>query len=75
MQRRDFITLLGGAAAPLVAAWPRTGRAQQPAMPVVGLLNGVSNEAYADRIAALRQGLKEDRVCRRPERGDRISLR
>jgi putative ABC transport system substrate-binding protein len=54
IQRRDFITLLGGA-----AAWPFTARAQPRSTPVIGLLNGVSNEAYADRIAAIRQGLKE----------------
>src|ERR1700704_2038336 len=53
-RRRQFITLLGGA-----AAWPLVARAQQPATPVIGVLGSGSAAAYSERLVLIRQGLAE----------------
>jgi putative tryptophan/tyrosine transport system substrate-binding protein len=64
MTRRQFITLLGGVA----VAWPLAARAEQSAMPVIGIVGGNTGTEWQPFMTAFKLGLQEARPCRRPER-------
>lgn len=57
MRRREFLGVLGGAAAAPALLWPRAARSQQPALPLVGYLGSESPDLFATRLRAFRQGL------------------
>jgi len=57
MRRRDFLTVLGGA-----TAWPAIARAQQVAIPIIGFLESGSRLAFADRLEAFQQGLRNSAI-------------
>jgi len=64
MRRREFITLLGGA-----AAWPIAAGAQQP-MPVIGFLNAQSPDRFTEQLRGFPAGTERSRLCRGRERRD-----
>jgi putative tryptophan/tyrosine transport system substrate-binding protein len=71
MRRREFITLIGGAA----AACPIAAHAQQPGMPVIGFMSTLSPENVSNPMAGFHQGLKRrGRVTPRPQDGPAVTF-
>jgi hypothetical protein len=70
MGRREFVALLGGAA----AAWPIGARARQAVVPVIGFLCLASRDTFGYLLDAFRRGLAEHGCCSKPKRGGGISL-
>jgi len=70
IERRDFITLLGGAA----VSWPLAARAQQPELPAIGFLNVASPEAFGPYVSAFRQGLGQVGYFEGAQRLDRVPV-
>ena len=65
LERRDFITLIGG-----VASWPLAARAQQPVVPVIGFLNPQSPDTFAEPLRGFPSGSEGHRLFRRREHRD-----
>src|SRR5215831_19280155 len=62
LQRREFITLLGGAA----AAWPLAAHGQQAAVPLIGVLHPASSDTFADHLRGFHRGLRDPLACECP---------
>ena len=73
MRRREFSTLLGGAAT-ASTVWPFAARTQQKAVPVIGFLAGSTPKQAARACGRIPPGTERNRLCRGTKRGDRLPL-